>query len=106
MVMASTASAAASDLDTFPKYLLVNAELFGDKPAMRHKDFCIWQTCSWAEQLAEIRKFAIGLKALGLKAGDNIAIIGSNRPRLYWTFTAAQSLGAVPVPVYGDAVAD
>ncbi|MEQ1952903.1 AMP-binding protein [Mesorhizobium yinganensis] len=104
--MASTASAAASDLDTFPKYLLLNAARFGDKPAMRHKDFGIWQSWSWAEQFAEIRKFAIGLQALGLRKGDNIAIIGSNRPRLYWTFTAAQSLGAVPVPVYGDAVAD
>ena len=29
-----------------------------------------------------------------------------NRPRLYWTFLAAQSLGAIPVPVYQDAVAD
>jgi long-chain acyl-CoA synthetase len=106
MVMASTASAAASDLDTFPKYLLLNAVRFGDKPAMRHKDLGIWQSWSWAQQRDEIRKFALGLEALGLRKGDNIAIIGSNRPRLYWTFTAAQSLGAIPVPVYGDAVAD
>jgi long-chain acyl-CoA synthetase len=35
-----------------------------------------------------------------------VAIVGANRPRLYWTFAAAQSLGAIPVPVYKDAVAD
>ena len=33
-------------------------------------------------------------------------IVGANRPRLYWTITAAQMLGAVPVPVYADSVAD
>lgn len=104
--MIATASAAGSDLDTFPKYLLLNAARFAARPAMRHKDFGIWQSWNWAEQFAEIRKLALGLKALGLRPGENIAIIGANRPRLYWTFTAAQSLGAVPVPVYGDAVAE
>ena len=53
-----------------------------------------------------MRTLALGLQALGLGKGDRIAVIGANRPRLYWTFAAAQSLGAVPVPVYADAVAD
>ncbi|MGF7005652.1 AMP-dependent synthetase/ligase [Aminobacter sp. BE322] len=100
------ASAHADGMDTFPKFLLLNAERFGDRPAMRHKDFGIWQSWTWKEQLAEIRAFAIGLQALGLERGDRIAIIGANRPRLYWSFAAAQSLGAVPVPVYADAVAE
>jgi long-chain acyl-CoA synthetase len=106
MTMTATTSAADSGLDTFPKYLLLNAARFAGRPAMRHKDFGIWQSWTWSQQLDEIRRLALGLQALGLGSGDNIAIIGANRPRLYWTFTAAQSLGAVPVPVYGDAVAD
>ena len=93
-------------LDTFPKYLLANAERIGARPAMRHKDYGIWQSWTWAEQRDEVRSFALGLRALGLKHGERIAIIGSNRPRLYWAQTAAQSLGAVPVPVYADAVAE
>ncbi|HTV68385.1 MAG TPA: AMP-binding protein [Rhizobiaceae bacterium] len=93
-------------LDTFPKYLLLNADRFANLPAMRHKDYGIWQSWSWAEQRDEIRAFAIGLRALGLAKGDSIAIIGANRPRLYWAFAAAQSIGVVPVPVYADAVAD
>jgi len=104
--MAATASAAGMTLDTFPKYLLLNAARFAARPAMRHKDFGIWQSWSWAEQLREVRAAAIGLQAMGLAKGDRIAIVGANRPRLYWTFAAAQSLGAVPVPVYGDAVAE
>ena len=73
---------------------------------MREKAFGIWQTWTWRQVLDEVRKFAIGLEAMGLKAGDTVAIIGDNRPRLYWTFVAAQSLGAVPVPVYQDSVAE
>lgn len=73
---------------------------------MRHKDFGIWQTWTWAQQLAEVRALALGLQAMGIRQGDRIAVVGGNRPRLYWTFAAAQSLRAVPVPVYADAVAE
>ncbi len=104
--MVAPADAADRQLDTFPKYLLLNAERFAGRPAMRHKDFGIWQSWTWAEQLEEVRAFALGLRALGLKHGQRIAVIGANRPRLYWTIAAAQSLGAVPVPVYADAVAE
>ena len=59
-----------------------------------------------ARAAGRVRALALGLQALGLSRGDKVAVIGANRPRLYWTFAAAQSLGAVPVPVYADAVAD
>ena len=73
---------------------------------MRHKDLGIWQTWTWAETLDIVRAYAVGLHRLGLKRGQTIAIVGANRPRLYWSVMAAQMLGAVPVPVYADAVAD
>ena len=92
--------------DTFPKYLLLNAERFGNRPAMRHKDYGIWQSWTWKEQLEEVRAFAIGLQSIGVARGDRIAVIGSNRPRLYWSFAAIQSIGGVPVPVYSDSVAE
>ncbi len=92
--------------DTFPKLLLRNAVKFADRPAYRFKDLGIWQTWSWSEVRENVRRFAIALQSLGLKRGDKIAIVGTNRPRLYWTFMAAQSLGCVPVPVYADSVAD
>ena len=103
---AETPSEGAGALDTFPKLLLENARTRADSPAIREKDYGIWLTWSWAEVAAEVRALACGLAALGLKRGDKIAIIGDNRPRLYWTMTAAQALGAVPVPLYQDSVAD
>ncbi|MCF3932322.1 AMP-binding protein [Acuticoccus sp. M5D2P5] len=92
--------------DTFPKLLLDNARRRADRPAMRQKDLGIWRTWTWAQMKDEVMRFALGLEALGVKRGDTVAIIGGNRPRLYWTFVAAQSLQAIPVPVYSDAVAE
>src|ERR1700704_1456692 len=102
----AVAMAPAGRADTFPKLLVRNAEIFCGRPAFRLKDFGIWQTWTWEQVLAEVRAYAAGLHRLGLKPNDAIAIVGSNRPKLYWSVTAAQMLRAVPVPVYGDAVAD
>ena len=93
-------------LDTLPKLLIHNAGAIGGRSAMRHKDLGIWQAWTWAQMLEEVRAFSIGLAERGLKRGDKFTIIGSNRPRLYWAMCAGQALGAVPVPVYADAVAD
>src|SRR3984893_63871 len=98
--------APAGRADTFPKLLVRNAEIFRGRPAFRLKDFGIWQTWTWEQVLAEVRAYAAGLHRLGLKPHDAIAIVGSNRPKLYWTVMAAQALRAIPVPVYSDAVAD
>src|SRR5688572_24625375 len=97
---------AIADASTFPKLLIRNARLHADRPAYRHKDLGIWQVWTWAQVLEQARAYATGLSRLGLERDDTIAIIGSNRPRLYWSVMAAQMLGAVPVPVYADAVAD
>ncbi len=83
-----------------------NAARFGDKPAYREKEYGIWQCWSWAEAATEIEDLALGFINLGVNAGDFIAIIGRNRPYLYWAIVAAQSVGAVPVPLYQDASAD
>jgi len=92
--------------NTFPKLLRRNARKFANRPAIREKDLGIWQTWTWSEVEREVTALAAGLAALGLQRNDRVAIVGDNRPRLYWTFTAAQMLGAVPVPVYQDSVAD
>ena len=91
--------------DTFPRLLLHHAAVRADHPAMREKDLGIWQTWTWGQVADEVRALACGLAELGFKRGDNLGIIGDNRPRLYWAMAAAQCLGGVPVPMYQDAVA-
>jgi len=93
-------------LPSLPHYLLRNAELHAKRVAMRHKDLGIWREWTWAAVCAEVQAFSIGLLELGLKPGDKVAIIGANRPKLYWSFSAIQSIGGIPVPIYSDAVAD
>jgi long-chain acyl-CoA synthetase len=83
-----------------------NAKVFATAPAYREKEYGIWQTWSWSETLEEVEALAMGLVDLGLREGDFVAIIGRNRPHLYWSMVAAQMAGAVPVPLYQDAVAE
>jgi long-chain acyl-CoA synthetase len=97
---------AAETEDTFPKLLWRNARMRAARPAFRHKDFGIWQSWTWGEVHEIVRAYAVGLRELGVERGTKVAIIGRNRPRLYWTMAAVQWLGGVPVPVYSDSVAD
>jgi long-chain acyl-CoA synthetase len=91
--------------NTFPRLLLAHAQRQPDAPAVREKDLGIWQTWSWSAVAREVREIACGLASLGFKPGDNLAIVGANRPHLYMAVLAAQSLRGVPVPLYQDAVA-
>ena len=92
-------------LDTFPKLLMHHARARGDRPAIREKDLGIWQTWTWRDFADEVRSLACGLAAEGLERGAHFALIGANRPRIYAGIAAAQCLGAIPVPLYQDAVA-
>tara|TARA_B100000795_G_scaffold183763_1_gene139387 strand:+ start:7871 stop:9832 length:1962 start_codon:yes stop_codon:yes gene_type:complete len=92
--------------DSIPALLARNAQDLGDKPAYREKEFGIWQSWTWSEVLYQVDSLALGLLTLGAEKGDHIAIAGRNRPYLYWSMLAAQSIGAVPVPIYQDAVGD
>ncbi|MEP6767321.1 MAG: AMP-binding protein [Acidobacteriota bacterium] len=92
-------------LDTFPRLILHHARARPRHPAIREKDLGIWQTWTWEEVASQVRALACGLAARGFSRGDRIAIIGDNRPRLYWAMAAAQCLGGIPVPLYQDSVA-
>lgn len=91
---------------TFPRLLLDHAARRPDAPAMREKEYGIWQTTSWSATAHLVEAIACGLhQAGGLTRGEHMVVIGANRPRLYATMLAAQSLGAIPIPLYQDAVA-
>ncbi|PYN52646.1 MAG: long-chain fatty acid--CoA ligase, partial [Candidatus Rokuibacteriota bacterium] len=96
---------ASERLATLPRLLLRNARDLARRPALREKDRGIWQTWTWAQSCAEVRDFALGLAALGVRRGEKLSVIGDNRPRLYWAQIAAQALGGVSVPVYQDSIA-
>lgn len=103
--MSQSGAGIAPAADTFPNLLLAQARARPLGVAIREKDLGIWQSWTWREVADEVRWLACGLAARGFRRGMNLAIVGDNRPRLYWAFAAAQSLGGVPVPIYQDSVA-
>jgi long-chain acyl-CoA synthetase len=70
---------------------------------MREKEYGIWQTLSWADLAHMVEHLAAGLHQAGLQRGEHMVVVGANRPRLYATMLAVQSLGAIPIPLYQDA---
>lgn len=100
------APAGTSELDTTPKLLLHHARTNANRPAFREKDLGIWQTSTWSQVCDEVLALAGGLAGLGFQPGDRLAVVGDNRPQLYWAMIAAQCVDGIPVPVYQDSVAD
>ena len=90
---------------TFPKLLFKHASARPQAPAMREKEYGIWQTLTWSDLAGLVEQLACGLHLAGLQRNEHLVVVGANRPRLYATMLAAQSLGAIPVPLYQDAAA-
>ena len=102
-----TADTATDARDTFPKLLAARARTGPHRPAYREKEYGIWQTYDWAPcRRRRSSRLAAGLADLGFGRGERLIVVGDNRPQLYWSMCAAQSLGGVPVPVYQDSVTD
>ena len=91
---------------TFPRLMLEHAKARPDAPALREKEYGIWQSLSWADLATLVRELACGLAQAGLQRGQHIVVVAENRPRLSAVMLAAQSLGAIPVPLYQDAAAN
>jgi long-chain acyl-CoA synthetase len=90
---------------TFPQLLLQHASSRPGEAAMREKEYGIWQSLSWVDLAAMVEQLAAGLHQAGLRSGDHMIVVGANRPRLYATMLAVQSLGGIPIPLYQDAAA-
>ena len=90
---------------TFARLLLKHATERPTAPAMREKEYGIWQALSWSDLAVMVEHLACGLHVDGLRRDDHMVVVGANRPRLYATMLAVQALGAVPIPLYQDAAA-
>ena len=91
---------------TLPGLLAKHAAGRPDDVALREKEFGIWQEITWAEYLARVRDFSLGLTELGVEAGDRVAIVGDNRPEWMIAELASQTAGILPLGLYQDAIAD
>lgn len=93
-----------SELDTYPKFLLRNSKLWGDKVALRRKDFGIWQNYTWKDCHEQVKNLCLGLVNLGLKPGDKVSLIGDDEPEGFWAEAAIQAAGGVLVAMWSDSI--
>jgi len=91
---------------TLPRLLVKQAEERADKPALREKEWGVWQSVSWRDNLKVAAEFACGLDKLGLGKGDIVILIGDNRPEWIWAELAIQALGGIALGLYQDSPAD
>ena len=86
------------------KLFLRKAREYGQRVAIREKEFGIWRPITWAAYLENVRLFALGLTALGLQRDDKVAMIGDNRPEGLFAEMATLCAGGVAVWLFQDAM--
>ncbi len=85
---------------TLPAYCLESFRRNNKRDALAYKIENVWKNISGAEAVEKVKRIALGLSDLGVKAGDRIAIISENRPEWSLTDLACLALRAVVVPIY------
>ena len=85
--------------NTLPKLLLRRAEEFGDRVALRKKDFGIWQEIAWSDYARNVTSVAHGLLKYGVNRTDCVAIISENRPEWLYVDIGIQSIGGITAAI-------
>src|SRR5512142_995593 len=91
---------------TLPKAFVRAVATYGDRVAMREKEFGIWRPITWNDYLDRVKMIALGLMSLGLERGDKVALIGDNRPEGLWAEMGALCAGGVAVWIYQESLMD
>jgi len=91
---------------SIPQLLRWRVNTTPERPALREKDFGIWNTYTWENYYDYVRKTALGLRAIGLGKGDTIAIISDNIPELLFIAIGGHSIGAISAGIYQTSMPD
>ena len=85
---------------TLPRLLRYRSQTQGGELALREKDRGVWRRYTWEHYYRTVRRVALGLRALGLRAGDRVAIASENTPEWFYADLGAESVRAVVVGIY------
>jgi long-chain acyl-CoA synthetase len=92
--------------DTLLGLIVKNAKEMPDEVAMREKRYGVWKPMTWREFQTNVQRFALGLRALGFEDGNNLAIIGDNKPEWVIAEFGCMAAGGLPTGAYPDSLAE
>ena len=86
--------------NTTPKVFKNTVGKYGDRVAMRYKDYGLWHDVTWNEYFKLAKQIGSALITMGLQKGDCVSIIGDNCPEWVLIDMGIQCSGGVSVGVY------
>ena len=86
--------------DTVGRVFWARVRQYGSRTALRVKREGRWQDITWDEWGRNVKQFAMGMMALGLKERERVALLSENRPEWTYVDLAVLSANAVDAPVY------
>ena len=92
--------------DTLARMFWSRVERSGDRPAQMVKHGGGWETLDWSQVGTRVRELALGLLALGLRAGEVVAILSRSRAEWVQADFAVFSVGGITVPIYPSYTAE
>jgi long-chain acyl-CoA synthetase len=91
---------------TLPELFFAQVRHRGDRLALRHKVFGVWQRVSWEEYGVAVRRVAAGLLAGGLRHQENVAVLGDNRPEWLYCHLGIMAAGGRTCGIYATSSAE
>jgi long-chain acyl-CoA synthetase len=91
---------------TLPALFFEQVQRRGDALALRHKQRGIWRRVSWNEYGEQVRRVAAALAAFGLRRGENVAILGDNRPEWLYCHLGIMAAGCASCGIYASSSAE
>jgi len=89
-----------STLKTAPQIFRETVQKYGDRVALRKKEYGLWHDISWNEYFRMAKCVGAALISMGLEKGDCVSIIGDNCPEWVIIDMGIQCAGGVSVGVY------
>ena len=77
-----------------------NADRYAESPALRWRYGADWATFTWREYREQVEHATLGLLELGVRPGDRVGILVTNRPELAIADFALLHARAVPVCLF------
>jgi len=89
-----------SALSSLPEMFFKQSEQLGNAPFLWSKQNERWQSMTWREVREQAEAVTRGLRSLGIRKGDRVALISENRPEWLIADIGVMAAGAITVPAY------